>query len=95
MPRDHFDLIAHYYDRLAPAAPDEELAALLAAGPGDWVLDIGGGTGRATQALAGKGARVVVCDLSRNMLDEARTKGLAAVQASADRLPRPAGAYRG
>ena len=48
---DHFDAIAHLYDRLIRPRADDPLPAILAAQPGDLVLDIGGGTGRIAQAL--------------------------------------------
>ena len=52
MPFDHFNLIARWYDRLIRPAEDGRLAALLAAEPGQTVLDVGGGTGRHAGMLA-------------------------------------------
>ena len=62
---DHFDAIAHLYDRLIRPRADDPLPNILAAQPGDLVLDIGGGTGRVAQALVADGVRVVVYDFAR------------------------------
>lgn len=86
---DHFDAIAHLYDRLIRPRADDPLPGILAAQPSDFVLDIGGGTGRRAQALAGDGARVVVCDFSPRMARQAQGKGLAAAVGSVLRLPFP------
>jgi demethylmenaquinone methyltransferase/2-methoxy-6-polyprenyl-1,4-benzoquinol methylase len=86
---DHFDALAHHYDRLIRPRTDDPLPAILAAGPGDLVLDIGGGTGRIAQALAGDGARVVVCDFAPRMARQAQGKGLTALVGSVLRLPFP------
>ena len=86
---DHFDAIAHLYDRLIRPRVDDPLPGVLAADPGDLVLDIGGGTGRRAQALAGDAARVVVCDFSPRMARQAQGKGLTAAVGSVLRLPFP------
>lgn len=95
----HFDMVARYYDRLIGGVDDEgDLAGLLdPAFAGDtgagaskgqaWVIDVGGGTGRVAQRLAASERRVLICDRSLPMARQAQGKGLAAVQASADRLP--------
>lgn len=86
-PLDHFDLIARWYDRLIRPRTDDPLLELLAAAPGQWVLDIGGGTGRISQALHAGGARVVVCDFAPGMARQAQAKGLCAVVGSVTCLP--------
>jgi demethylmenaquinone methyltransferase/2-methoxy-6-polyprenyl-1,4-benzoquinol methylase len=86
---DHFDAIAHLYDRLIRPRADDPLPGILAAQPGDLVLDIGGGTGRIAQALIGNGARVVVCDYAPRMARQALGKGLTATVGSVLRLPFP------
>jgi len=86
---DHFDAIAHLYDRLIRPRADDPLPDILAAQPGDLVLDIGGGTGRVAQALIGSGARVVVCDFSPRMARQAQGKGLVATVGSVLCLPFP------
>jgi len=56
------------------------------------VVDIGGGTGRVSQSLAGTNL-VVVCDSSWGMVGESRRKGLNACLAEAEHLPFPDGAF--
>lgn len=87
---DHFDLIAGGYDRLIRPRADDPLPRLLAAEAGHLILDVGGGTGRISQALNGCGAQVVVCDFSPGMARQAQAKGLAAALGSVTRLPFPA-----
>ncbi len=84
---DHFDLIARWYDRLIRPAEDGRLAALLAAEPGQTVLDVGGGTGRCARSLTESGAHVVVCDASPGMARQAQAKGLPALLCDVTRLP--------
>jgi len=86
---DHFDAIAHLYDRLIRPRADDPLPGILAAQPSDLVLDIGGGTGRIAQALTGSGAHVVVCDYAPRMARQAQSKGLTAAVGSVLRLPFP------
>ncbi len=50
----------------------EDLLGLLAAQPGERILDLGCGTGQLSAAIAEAGARVTGLDLSREMLEEAR-----------------------
>ncbi|TQQ80296.1 class I SAM-dependent methyltransferase [Halonotius roseus] len=95
-----FDRFARLYDWVMPAADRQSLAAALARADGDIdrVLDLGGGTGRASIAVDA-GERTVV-DVSRPMLTRARTRTasgpgrptdppgpLGAVQGDAGRLP--------
>lgn len=87
LPFDHFDLIARWYDRLIGRPADDPLPALLDVESGQWVLDVGGGTGRNTHALSALGAQVVVCDFADGMVRQARGKGLSAVRGSVTHLP--------
>jgi len=84
---DHFDAIAQHYDRLIRPRADDPLPGILAAQPGDLVLDIGGGTGRIAQALAADGVRVVVYDFAPRMARQAQGKGLTAAVGSVLSLP--------
>ena len=87
---DHFAFVAKIYDRLIPSPDPERLKALLklpVAGP---MLDAGGGTGRASSPFVPLVGHLVVSDLSLPMLRQAkRKKGLAPLQAHAERLPFP------
>lgn len=89
LPFDHFDLIARWYDRLISKPEHDPLHELLAAEAGEFVLDVGGGTGRHASDLMAGGAHVVVYDLSRQMVRHARAKALPAVLGSVLRLPFP------
>lgn len=85
-----FDRIAPLYDLVMPAANREALAAGVerAERTVDRVLDVGGGSGRAAQAVPTED-RIVV-DRSRGMLRRARNRDLGAVQGDAAQLPLPA-----
>lgn len=89
LPVDHFRFIARWYDELLKRPAVDPLSELLAVGPGDRVLDAGGGTGRNTQALLAWGAQVTVFDLSSGMLHQAASRGLPAVRGSVTALPFP------
>ncbi|WP_280537861.1 methyltransferase domain-containing protein [Halopenitus sp. POP-27] len=88
---DFFDRVAPLYDRLMPGADPDVLADALAVatGPVRRVIDVGGGSGRASAALpAGLDADgPVVVDASAGMLTRARDRGFGAVRGDAARLP--------
>jgi SAM-dependent methyltransferase len=90
-----FGPLAEGYARFRPRYPDamfDSLFARLGDPPGT-VLDIGAGTGKATESLLGRGARVVAIEPNRSMLAKAagRLAGaegwLGAVAAPAESLP--------
>jgi demethylmenaquinone methyltransferase/2-methoxy-6-polyprenyl-1,4-benzoquinol methylase len=87
LPFDHFGFIARFYDRLIRRREDDPLLPVVAAEPGQLVLDVGGGTGRIARSLLATGARVIVCDASFPMARQARAKGLPALVCDAARLP--------
>lgn len=87
-----FDLVARFYDFFAGRPSAEPWLLDLAVGPGERLLDLGGGTGRVSQRLAAGGV-VVVCDPSPGMLAQARRKGLPACLGRAEFLPFAAGAF--
>jgi trans-aconitate methyltransferase len=62
------------YDRRAAfvSASGADLIDLLAPRPGEWILDLGCGTGVLTEKIAQKGARVLGVDYSEPMLAAAR-----------------------
>jgi SAM-dependent methyltransferase len=90
-------LLAPLYDRLiAPVlgAPDPQRWRELLRLPTDgWVLDAGGGTGRVSAALRPLAERIVVADLSRRMLRQARGRELEAVLTDIERLPFADGTF--
>jgi ubiquinone/menaquinone biosynthesis C-methylase UbiE len=86
--KDHFGIVAPFYDYFLGRRFPHHLAHLLKIPAKGLLLDAGGGTGRVSvhfQTLAGK---VVVSDLSFPMLFQARRKGgIFPVQSHAERLP--------
>ena len=70
----HFDLLAPFYDRaIPPPSPQDYVDILRLPISGD-LLDVGGGTGRASAFLQSCVGRLVLCDLSFRMLQQARLK---------------------
>jgi demethylmenaquinone methyltransferase/2-methoxy-6-polyprenyl-1,4-benzoquinol methylase len=93
-----FDRIAPRYDRmnrLLTAGLDQRWrrAALdaIGVGAGDRVVDLAAGTGDLAELAAQRGASVIAIDFAREMLRNARRRGVRAalVQADAERLPLP------
>jgi SAM-dependent methyltransferase len=84
-----YDGVAEWYGRFRPSLKPEELDALQRLlGPGKGrCLDVGCGTGLATAAVAELGWSVVGVDLSDEMLETARGRGLEVVHGSAAELP--------
>jgi len=83
---DHFRFIAPFYDRIFAGLRLDRLKELLPISKGGWLLDVGGGTGRATEGLQGTVSPVVL-DVSGGMLRQAQSKGLITVQGEAEALP--------
>ena len=83
-----FDRVARLYDVfMPPSGTDWATAAFeFAERPVERVLDLAGGTGRASAALAAD-YDPVVADVSVGMLGRARDRGLPTVRADAGRLP--------
>ena len=92
---DHFGLLAPFYDRVFSASNRERLQRLLGLPFGGRLLDVGGGTGRVSQSLTDLVDELYVLDESRQMLRQARGKGLDAVLAHAEALPFADGSFDG
>jgi SAM-dependent methyltransferase len=80
---------AERYDETRSASPSvlRPLRLALEGAPGRRIADIGGGTGNYALALKREGWDPVVVDRSPAMLVRAAAKGLAVVEADAQRLP--------
>ncbi len=89
----HFNLIAPIYDHLIRFTRLETLLRILALPHPGRLLDAGGGTGRVTKALRPYVGDVIVADVSRGMLAQAKRKQLTAVLAASEHLPFPNQAF--
>lgn len=93
-PRDPFALIAPIYARLSHRGDASALLGALQPRPDDWVLDVGGGTGRVARRLLASARGVVVVDPSAAMLRRARPEpGVVRARAAAEALPFSDGAF--
>jgi demethylmenaquinone methyltransferase/2-methoxy-6-polyprenyl-1,4-benzoquinol methylase len=91
---DHFGWLAPRYDRWASPRKGEILGRFLKPEPIGWLLDAGGGTGRAGESLRDRAGQVIVLDESWLMVQQARRKpGLLAVNSEAERMPFPASSF--
>lgn len=87
MPFDHFDFLAPHYDRVIRFERIEKMLEVLALPTPGRLLDAGGGTGRVAEHLRPHVDQIVVADVSRGMLAQARVKSLDAACAESERLP--------
>jgi ubiquinone/menaquinone biosynthesis C-methylase UbiE len=84
----HFDWLAMIYDRFMHPPRVAHWPAMLGLPVDGWVLDVGGGTGRASLPLRPWAKRLLISDLSRPMLRRAHDKGHPhLLQASVEDLP--------
>jgi SAM-dependent methyltransferase len=70
-----FGEVAEQYDRVRPGYPDslvDEVIASASLQPGDAVLEVGCGTGKATVSFAARGLRVLAIEPDENMAAVAR-----------------------
>jgi len=85
---DHFGILAPFYERFIRPKVSERFWRLVDARAGQRLLDAGGGTGRISQQLIGRGLQVVIADESFDMLREARQKGeLQPLRSLTEKLP--------
>jgi demethylmenaquinone methyltransferase/2-methoxy-6-polyprenyl-1,4-benzoquinol methylase len=91
---DHFGILAPIYDKVIRPKSPEEIISLAGLPVDGALLDAGGGTGRISQFLDGQVGRIVIADLSLNMLKVAgQKKMLSPVCASTESLPFPEGYF--
>ncbi|MFU8827563.1 MAG: class I SAM-dependent methyltransferase [Brevefilum sp.] len=90
---DHFNLIGPIYDRLFRGRTHDTLREWVNPVPHTRMLDLGGGTGRTSIQFSDGLSEIIVADSAKNMLAEARKKGLTTVNASAERLPFADGCF--
>lgn len=89
----HFNFLAPFYDRAIPFQRLEQTLKVLNLPHAGTLLDAGGGTGRVAEALRPHVGSVIVADVSRGMLAQARQKGLTASSAETERLPFADGVF--
>ena len=81
-----FGAHAEAYERARPAWP-EEAARWLVPDDAELVVELGGGTGKLTRAMAALASRVVAVEPDPRMLAVLRGLGLEGVEGSAERIP--------
>jgi demethylmenaquinone methyltransferase/2-methoxy-6-polyprenyl-1,4-benzoquinol methylase len=92
----HFDMLAPFYDRVMSPREDERLGALMDLPVGEALLDVGGGTGRASRTFAQRASQVIVADESHSMLLQSADKvGLSGVTCAAEALPFASSSFAG
>ncbi len=84
---EHFDFISPIYDFIFGRRVDKEIVAFAELQPDDFVLDVGGGTGRVSVLLKSLTENVVILDSSINMLRQAIKKDLAGLAGESEKLP--------
>lgn len=91
---DHFGFFAPFYDRVFKPGERKLLFDLIGLPVAGALLDAGGGTGRISQFLRDQADRVVVADVSFEMLSQAHVKGgLLTTCTHTEKLPFPEGAF--
>jgi SAM-dependent methyltransferase len=90
-----YDGLAAWYEEFRPSlSPDESDALERLLGPGDGrCLDLGCGTGVAFDPLRQLGWSVIGTDVSEDLLEAARERGMETVHALADSLPFDNGTF--
>jgi SAM-dependent methyltransferase len=84
---DHFGILAPIYERVIRPAQIDQLLELLEPKAGQFLLDVGGGTGRCLKQFPDLLTRSVLLDASRQMLAQSDTKTIFPVQGVAETLP--------
>jgi ubiquinone/menaquinone biosynthesis C-methylase UbiE len=91
---DHFNVLAPIYDLVIPPSDPAQLRERLRLPTAGRLLDAGGGTGRVSSRIRQLVGELVISDLSRPMLNQARAKGLTCpVLGHAECLPFPSGSF--
>jgi demethylmenaquinone methyltransferase/2-methoxy-6-polyprenyl-1,4-benzoquinol methylase len=81
--------LAPIYDRVIGPPDPARLRELLGLPAAGWLLDAGGGTGRVSSLLRPLVDKLVISDLSAQMLRQALAKDICPAQTRVERLPFP------
>lgn len=93
---DHFRLIAPFYDRIFTHGNNQFLLEKVDVPVNGLLLDAGGGTGRISQFFRSQTSRIIVADLSQEMLQQVNLKiGLVPVCSHTEKLPFQNGLFDG
>jgi ubiquinone/menaquinone biosynthesis C-methylase UbiE len=84
---DHFNLIGPFYDLVFGRKKDYEIIKRAEVEEGDWLLDVGGGTGRVAVLFKSITTNIVIVDSARKMLQQADERGICCVQSVSENLP--------
>jgi demethylmenaquinone methyltransferase/2-methoxy-6-polyprenyl-1,4-benzoquinol methylase len=86
---DHFSIIGSIYDKIFGRGSVENLLKLSRFASNQFVLDLGGGTGRVAAAIKPLVQSVVVGDSALGMLKAAQIKDVAVLMTASEFLPAP------
>ena len=86
---DHFSIIGPIYDKIFGRGSVENLLKLSRFASNQFVLDLGGGTGRVAAAIKPLVQSVVVGDSALGMLKAAQLKDVAVLMTASEFLPAP------
>ncbi len=84
---DHFNLLAPFYERFISPPDGKAMRRYLQPDASLLLLDVGGGTGRVAHVLREDFAAIIIADVARGMLRQARRRGLDCVQTQSEQLP--------
>lgn len=84
---DHFKWIAPWYDRIISYAEDDDFLNWVGLPISGNLIDIGGGTGRVATSMVGKVNKLVIVDVSFDMVMQARKKGFSLTCGKGEFLP--------
>jgi ubiquinone/menaquinone biosynthesis C-methylase UbiE len=97
-----FNEVANLYDHARagyPAALYDDIVAAARLSPGDAMLEVGSGTGKATEGFAGRGLKILALEPGLDMISKARQRlarfdDIRFIQTTFEAWPVEAGAFR-
>ena len=83
----HFNIIGPIYDLIFGRRIDQEIVNFAEMEAGQYLLDVGGGTGRVSILFKDITQNVLIADSALNMVQEAQAKGLRPILSHSENLP--------